>query len=562
MSYQRARVKLFDDTDVARSTHVTGQTCVNWYPEDGKTVLYPTPGSKQIIEIEPDDEGDTFPISGMAVDLSDSTGVIWLTSGEHLFKLTPSEPGSGSPYVVADYWEFDYTNIDEASFLTDPDVFTLEDIGEMSGFPTDKPVKILVDQSWVFIMVLGDGENWTYNKSSTTLAEQTDTDHPYYQTPSLELNEATWMDQYFIVSQKDSGVFWTSDLNDARAWTATNFATAEKSPDPLVSIISHNKELWLLGKSTTEVWYNSGNVDFPFEPIPNAFFDIGCMAPGSVSSLNNVLTFLAQDKAGYSQIVSFNGMQMEVISSTHVEELINRSIRNIDIDTNWGDLGYNICGYSYKERGHSFYVLTIPTSLIIPTGLTLVYDFTNKEWHTRSSTLEDPDFGTTTGRHFTGESFAMSRYKFWVGNYTDAFLYKLDIREYNDFVVRDANGVITSNTNIPRTRISQFFEDVKNKIFWHSVEIECETGVVKHSDGTNPTITLYKSDDKGVTWDDMGTKTIQAGIRMKWNRLGSSYKRLWKIETSDDAKIVLIDAVAELSEEVTESPRTKNYESS
>lgn len=562
MSYQRKRVKLFDGTDISRSTNVTDQTCVNWYPEDGRTVLYPTPGSKQVIQVIQNGESPpTYPISGMAVDLSDSSGVIWLTSGDHLFKLTPSEPGSGSPYVVPGYWEFGYTNIDEVNFLADPDVFTLEDIGVMTGFPTDKPVRILVDNMWVFIMVLGDGENWTYNKVSTTLAEQTDTDHPYYQTPSLKLSEATWMDHYWIVSQKDSGNFWVSDLNDARAWTATNFANAEKSPDPLVSIISHNKELWLLGKTTVEVWYDSGDLDFPFEPIPNAFFDIGCLSPGSVCSLNNVLTFLAQDKSGFSQIVSFSGMQMEVISNTHIEDLLNKNLRHIDLTTNWENFGYNICAYAYKERGHSFYVLTIPASLIIPTGLTLVYDFTTKKWHTRSSTFDDPDFNEITGRHFSGETFAMSRYKFWVGNYTNEYLYKLDIREYNDFVVRDENGVMTSNTNINRSRISQFFEDVKNRIFWHSIEIECEVGVVKHSDGTKPQLTLYFSDDKGNNWINVGSKTIQSGVRMKWNRLGSSHKRIWKIETSDDANIVLIDAVAEISREVTESPRTNNYES-
>jgi len=65
-----------------------------------------------------------------------------------------------------------------------------------------------------------------------------------------------------VASMKNSGQFFISGSYDVTAWDALDYATAEGDPDYLQAIISENRELWLLGKTSYEVWYNSGDSEF------------------------------------------------------------------------------------------------------------------------------------------------------------------------------------------------------------------------------------------------------------------------------------------------------------
>ena len=54
-----------------------------------------------------------------------------------------------------------------------------------------------------------------------------------------------------------------------------NYATAERAPDPLHSVRVVGDQIWLFGTNTTEVWYMTGNADFPFIRTQGQMFDRG-----------------------------------------------------------------------------------------------------------------------------------------------------------------------------------------------------------------------------------------------------------------------------------------------
>lgn len=54
-----------------------------------------------------------------------------------------------------------------------------------------------------------------------------------------------------------------------------NFATAERAPDPLFSVRVVGDQFWLLGTNSTEVWYPTGNIEFPFQRVQGRIFDRG-----------------------------------------------------------------------------------------------------------------------------------------------------------------------------------------------------------------------------------------------------------------------------------------------
>src|ERR1700754_3691332 len=128
---------------------------------------------------------------------------------------------------------------------------------------------------------------------------------------------------------------------------ALRFATAESSPDNLVRVYSAFGQLWLYGEKTTEVWYNSGDADFPFARVEGAKMQIGCAAANSVLDMDNSPLWLGQDKDGRGIVYRAQGYTALRISTTAVELVLRQS----------GDLS-QIRSYSYQENGHLFLVLT------------------------------------------------------------------------------------------------------------------------------------------------------------------------------------------------------------
>jgi hypothetical protein len=54
-----------------------------------------------------------------------------------------------------------------------------------------------------------------------------------------------------------------------------NYATAERSPDPLTGIAVFGDQFWLPATATTEVWYFTGNIDQPVLRVQGVVFDRG-----------------------------------------------------------------------------------------------------------------------------------------------------------------------------------------------------------------------------------------------------------------------------------------------
>lgn len=101
-----------------------------------------------------------------------------------------------------------------------------------------------------------------------------------------------------------------------------NFATAERSPDPVHSVRVVGDQFWLLGTDSTEVWYATGNQDTPFQRVQGRLFDRGVWQGTDVQIKDFVLLV---DPDG---IVYRIGSSPERISNNSIEERIRTSITN------------------------------------------------------------------------------------------------------------------------------------------------------------------------------------------------------------------------------------------
>lgn len=103
---------------------------------------------------------------------------------------------------------------------------------------------------------------------------------------------------------------------------ALNFATAERSPDPIISVRAVGDQFWLLGTNSTEVWYPTGNADAPFLRTQGKVFDRGIWE-GTDVQIEDVMVVIDPDGVVYS--IAGGGPQR--ISNNSVEERIRNAIR-------------------------------------------------------------------------------------------------------------------------------------------------------------------------------------------------------------------------------------------
>jgi hypothetical protein len=354
-------------------------------------------------------------------------------------------------------------------------------------------------------MMITDGSDG-YILSGTTLTTIIDVDYPI-------ASFMTYQDGYFIVSIAKTGKFAISDSYDGTAWDALDFATKEAYPDNLQAVVSANRELWLLGKESYEVWYNSGDATFPFDRITGAVNKIGCAAPYSAVEYQGTLFWLDDGR----QIRVNQGYGTAIASSPQIDYQFSQYTTVSDA-----------IAFIYTQEGHTFYQITFPSH-----AKTWVYDLTTKYWHTRASGAADSRVRVNCHEFFSGMNI--------VGDFSNGNLYKYDLSKFSD------NG-----TEIRRIRAAQVVHKDRKTLFHHGLEIEFEAGVgLAVADpslgvGVTPQAMLDWSDDGGHTWSNEHWAYIGAigayKNRARWNRLGRSRERIYRVTVTDPVKCVILSA--------------------
>ena len=463
---------------VARSVNAADNRMVNLYPEivpeGGKEAafLQRAPGLRLLVTV------GTGPIRG----LSSFGGNLYVVSGEQLFKIDTT-------YAV-----------------------TL--IGTVSG--ASAPVSMANNGTQLFVAC--DGPSYVYNSSTSAFGAITDPDFPGALTVS-------YLDGYFVFIEPDSQRVWVTALNDPTSIDPLDFASAEGDPDGLISSIVDHSEVWLFGTNSIEVWYDSGNADFPLQRIQGAFNEIGCAATFSVAKLDNGLFWLGQDARGKGIVYRANGYTGQRISTHSVEWQIQQYDNIADA-----------VAYTYQQDGHSFYVLNFPSA-----NATWVYDVSTQAWHERAG-WQNGQFTRHRGNCQTFFNTTVT-----VGDHMNGNLYAFDMEVYDDYDrvqkwLRSWRALPTGQNNLTRTA-------------QHGLQLDCESGTgLATGQGSDPQVMLRWSDDGGHTWSNehwasMG-KIGQYFRRVFWRRLGMTQKlrdRVYEISGTDPVKLTIVGAELRLS---------------
>lgn len=360
--------------------------------------------------------------------------------------------------------------------------------------------RVSIAENFTQIIVVDGVDGWIFTKATDNWAQITDVDFP---TCSI----VSYQDGYFLTFETGTQKFYISALNDGTSWDALDFTSVESSPDDLTGIISDNGNVWLFGNRSTEVYQNTGNVDFPFERIAGAIIQTGCAAGFTVQKFDNTIAWLGVDEQGRGVVWKSDGYQARRLSTQAIESRIN-SVADFTESYAW----------VYHQQGHIFYMLQIK-------GLdtTLVYDGATGLWHERSFLDQ---VNNRNALHRGSNHFFFAQKNLITDRETGA-IYELSL-DYQD----------DAGTPQIRTRISPHYFNEKKLVSYSSFELDCEVGQgLTSGQGSDPKIMMKYSDDGGYTWSnelwrDLGKKG-EYDTRVIWRQLGRARDRVFQVSVSD-----------------------------
>ena len=328
----------------------------------------------------------------------------------------------------------------------------------------------------------------------------------------------TQQDGYFIVNVPNSRVFYISDILNGLSWNATEFGVKEANPDNIQALISDHSELWVIGEVTTEIFYNSGNLDFPFERIQGAFLEWGCLAPFSLARGDSALWWLAGNRTGALQVMRMQNYQGQRVSTHAVEFALKQSTV---------DELMAATAHFYLEEGHGFYCLSVGNQ-------TWCYDVSTGLWHERAARGRDGNLDRARSQWSIAAFDTVL-----TGDYDNGNLYLQALDHYTD-----------AGAPIIRQRATQYIGQDRQWFFPRALELDFERGVGLDGNitpGANPQAMLQWSDDDGRTWSNEHWADIgRLGSyrpRVQWHRLGRHRDRVYRVTISDPVKVHMVQAV-------------------
>lgn len=378
-------------------------------------------------------------------------------------------------------------------------------------------------------MVLVDGSNngWTVHLATNAFATIADPGGLFVGADAVR-----YLDTFFLFNSPGTPQFYWS-LSEATSFDPEALDTAGKvsNSDMLVTIAVARREIYLLGVTTTEIWYDAGATSetgvgsSQFAAVQGVFIDHGILAKYSVAEYDNGIFWLARNRQGRGVVMTAAGYQTKRISTYAIETALREYIRIDDA-----------IGWTYQINGHTFYVLVFPTA-----DVTWNYDVTTGLWHEWGWI----DTNGNEHRHRANCFCAIGDGTLLVGDWQDGSIYAL-----NSDVYTDAQA---GNTGpIKRQRAFPHLLADGRRVFYRAFTADMETGTAPKQGPVpdNLLVSLDWSDDRGHSYGNPVTvaiggesPTLGAGgdylTSMLWRRLGMARDRVFRLSWTVNAPTAL-----------------------
>ena len=350
-------------------------------------------------------------------------------------------------------------------------------------------------------------------------------------------------DNLFVYNRPNTQQWGCSNLLSSLS-APLQFSSKDGAPDNLVSIIVNNREVYLLGEVSSEVWVDVGSFPFPFQRIPGTNSQHGIVAKFSMSRIGDSFAYVSRNQRGQAEIVMMQGYKPTRISNHAVENtLVNQNVNDA-------------IAWTYQLEGHEVYVVTFPSL-----DLTWAYDVASGMWH---KWLYVDNYNVY--HQHRGYCCASFNGLVLVGDYQNGKVYKLDPLNYTD-----------DGQEIRRLRRTPHLVADFQRQYFDELQIQFQPGVgltpttsssstsavsgiavsglaicgtsgvsTASTGGVNPQAMLRWSSDGGSTWSNEHWVSIgkQGKYRNRaiWRRLGWARDRVYEVVVSDPVFATIISS--------------------
>lgn len=398
-----------------------------------------------------------------------------------------------------------------------PTLYTMSATGALTrvgtGITGSSFVRIVDNTQCLFILVPGTNVAYTYCPNGLA---------PYfsqYSNPTFNAYGAldVWfVDSYFVFLEASGRGFYNDDGQIISGLGPPTFTTngifpREFGTDLYVGMCVDHREILMFGKLTSEGYVNVGNpTNSPFSSAPDGFMQIGChpQAGYSIALQDQSVFWVANDRT----VRRRSGQTPTRVSNSGIESILEKA---------------NLAGcYALTPSigGHPFWILTMPAQ-----NQSIAFDCLTQEWWEPSS--------------------------FGIGYWTPLCWYN----EFGVQLVGDSQGngvgfldtTVFSEFSTPQIAVftTQSVYSAHDRIQHRRLELVITAGGQSNLT-LNPQVTLYISDDGGVTFYPGPMRSLgqtgQYQNRVTWFNLGQSRDRVYRFEISDAAPLYTVDILAEV----------------
>ncbi len=349
------------------------------------------------------------------------------------------------------------------------------------------------------VAILVEPNLWVYDGG--TLTQVTDPDF----TQRGAKRMAT-LDSYGAFIEPGTGRWFICDLGDFTVYDPLNFASAEASPDDLLSIESNSNQFVLFGEDSIELWDNVGGSGFPFERNINGVIECGLASQEGTTTADNTVYWIDQNRI-----------------ARRLEGNVARRISTDGTEQKWQEYATinDARVFSYVYDGHTFVVYTFPSA-----GATWGYDINTQEWHERAS----------YGYGYWRAKWIVKAYeKTFVGDTETGNIGELNFRSYSEW-----------GQPLLREGTTGAMVDGGRWVQHDSLKLTLDVGNAPPlGQGSVPEIMLDVSDDGGVTFRARSNRPMgEMGhykTQIEWLRNGRSRERVYRFRVSDPLPFIVID---------------------
>jgi len=468
-----AQLPLIQGSYEARGVIANAQACINLYPEPNSkdapfpVTHYPAPGLKVV-------EDFTGTYTGAIRGLYNASG--------------------GQVFVVFD-----------------TDVISWHGIG--AGWThlgtianSGNPVSICDNQTDV-VFCDGTANGWTLPLAShgTPGSLVAITDPAWYGSTRVD-----YIDSFFVFNKPHTPTFYTSTAGAFLPLDATYATPKAGWNDNLVACCALHDNVWLLGNTTTEIWFNAGGATFSFARMPNSILQQGCAAPYSPVVSDNAVFWISQDRWGRNMCMRGEGYAAKRISTFAVED-------------EWSKYStlFDAIGMSYQIGGHETVGFYFPTA-----NTWWGYDASTGMWHSRTYNDLSTAWLPRCMAGWGSIGFPGGVNSILAGDRTGPRLLELSRDHYDDCgtpIIRQRSWphVLNDGKRVAHTRFAAAFDG---------------------SALASPSrVTLDWSDDAGHTFGTPLPQTFRDGTygQYQWQRLGYARDRVYRLTWSEGGECAL-----------------------